>query len=233
MVVSHKEKMNALGAVEESEYQPRAFVVAGVTSGAGKTSLAEAVIRILSRRYPTAAAKITVTHGERGCPHGGKGCNVCSALGGDYQIITSQSIIQQPGTDTARLAEAGACPVIWAITRELFIADAWREMKSLVKGVRCMVIESNSLALTIRPAITLMVVDPTVSRRLWKPSAAHLIASADLLVFNDRGPESKRRVLLEEIKALRGSIHGLLFVTHPHDIEHRLDFVTRLAEACV
>lgn len=215
------------------EDEIRAFVVAGVTSGAGKTSLAEALTRILSKRYATAAAKITVTHGERGCPHGGKGCNVCSSLGGDYQLITRASIIKHPGTDTARLAEAGAYPVIWAITREMFIASAWREMKSLVKDVSCMVIESNSLALTINPALTLMVVDPTVSRRLWKPSAELLIASADLLVFNDRGPENKRQALLEEIEALRGSTRDLLHVAHPHDIERHLDFVTRLEEACV
>jgi Ni2+-binding GTPase involved in maturation of urease and hydrogenase len=233
MVVSRKEKMNVSWHLEASEDQPHAFVVAGVTSGAGKTSLAEALTRILSKRYATAAAKITVTHGELGCPHGGKGCNVCSSLGGDYQLITRASIIKQPSTDTARLAEAGAYPVIWAITREMFIASAWRDMKSLVKDAKCMVIESNSLALTIRPALTLMVVDPTVSRRLWKPSAERLITSADLLVFNDHGPKNKRQALLEEIETLRGSTHGLLFVAHPHDIERHSDFVTRLEEACV
>ena len=232
MVVSQKEKMKAFGTLAEREEKLCIIVVAGVTSGAGKTSLAEAITCILSKRYPTGAAKITVTHGERGCPHGGKGCNVCGSLGGDFQLITRPAIISQPGTDTARMLAAGACPVLWAITRERFVIDAWREMKSLMSDVRCAVIESNTLALNISPALTLMVVDPTVSRRLWKPSAERLITTADLLVFNDRGPQGKRQALLEEIETLRGSTDGVLFVAHPHEIEKHSAFITRLEEAC-
>lgn len=232
MVVSNKEKMAGYEVMEEQEGEIRTIVVAGVTSGAGKTSVAEVVLRLLSSRCPTAAAKITVTHGERGCPHGGKGCDVCGSLGGNFQVITKESVIKQPGTDTARLSEAGAQRVLWAITREMFVADAWREMKSLMRGARLAVIESNTLALTIRPELTLMVVDPTVSRRLWKPSAESLIASADLLIFNDRGSSEKRRALLEEVERLRGTTEDLLFVTHPHEINHHQPLVTRLEEAC-
>lgn len=227
-----RDLIKTLASREPCEKRLSVFIVAGVTSGAGKTSLAEALASILSGRYPTAAAKITVTHGERGCPHGGKGCDVCGSLGGQYQLITNPSIISQPGTDTARLKDSGAKPVIWAITRDTFIAAAWREMESLMKEERCAVIESNTLALTIKPALTLMLVDATVSRRLWKPSAEHLIASADILVFNERGPEHKRRALLEEVKALRGHTEGLLFVSHPHETKHHSAFIARLEEAC-
>src|SRR4051812_48142542 len=100
-----------------NEIELRTIVVAGIASGAGKTSVAEAVTGLLAGLCPTAAAKITVTHGERGCPHGGKGCNVCSSLGGNFQIIERASVIEQPGTDTARLLKAGGRPVVWAITR--------------------------------------------------------------------------------------------------------------------
>jgi hypothetical protein len=232
MVVSNKEKINASTSEAECGGSVSVIVVAGVTSGAGKTSLAEATTRILSRRCETAAAKVTVTHGERGCPHGGKGCNVCGSLGGQYQVITRSSIITQPGTDTARLSEAGAFKVLWTITREEFIKDAWREMLSLIGDAKCIVVESNTLALVIKPALTLMVVDPTMSRRLWKPSAEGLIASADFLIFNERGTERKRQELLEEIERLRGSINGLLFVAHPREIENHLPFLDRLMEAC-
>jgi molybdopterin-guanine dinucleotide biosynthesis protein len=232
MVVSNKEKMRGMAREAVSDEKVSVIVVAGVTSGAGKTSLAEAVTRILSSRYPTAAAKITVTHGELGCPHGGKGCNVCSSLGGQYQVITRSSIIEQPGTDTARLSAAGAASVLWTITREEFIFDAWSEMSSSIRGAKCIVVESNTLALTIEPALTLMVVDPSRSRRLWKPSAEHLIASADFLIFNSRGPEHLRQSLLEEIELLRGTTDGLLFVAHPHEIENHRAFVRSLREAC-
>lgn len=230
MVVSNKEKLITLSATEEHEGKIRAVVVTGVTSGAGKTSLAETVVSILSSQQPTAAAKITVTHGERGCPHGGKGCNVCSSLGGNYQVITRESIIRQPGTDTARLAEAGARPVLWTITQEGFIADAWREMKTCMGDVRSAVVESNTLAWTIRPQLTLMIVDPTVSRRLWKPSAEALIASADFLIFNDRGTDEKRQALLKEVERLRGTTKDLLFVPHPHEIKQHTAFIMRLEE---
>lgn len=232
MVVSHQEKMNSTALEACSDESLPVIIVAGVTSGAGKTSLAEGLTRILSAVYPTAAAKITVTHGARGCPHGGKGCDVCGSLGGKFQVITRDSIIRQPGTDTARLSEAGAFRVLWAITREEFISEAWREMKSQVGGARALVVESNTLALVIKPALTLMVVDPTVSRRLWKPSAEGLIASADFLIFNDRGPEPKRRALLEEIARLRPSTDTTLFVQHPHELENQEPFIKLLMEAC-
>lgn len=232
MVVSDREKMIAGGPESNPSNEPAVIVVAGVTSGAGKTSLAEGVVRILSKDFPTAAAKITVTHGERGCPHGGKGCDVCGSLGGNFQIITRESIIKQSGTDTARLSEAGAYRVLWAITREEFVPDAWLEMKALVSELRCLVVESNTLALTIEPALTLMVADPTVSRRLWKPSAERLITTADFLIFNDRGPEQKRQALLDEIGRLRGNVSDLLFVSHPHRIGNHETLIERLVRLC-
>lgn len=194
------------------------IIVAGVSSGAGKTSVAETLTGLLARERRTAAAKITVTHGERGCPHGGKGCNVCSSLGGDYQLITRDAIINQQGTDTARLSAAGGNPVVWAITRDVTIKEAWRAMKGMLSVADCAVIESNTLTEVIRPALTLFIADPTASRRLWKPSAVRLIATADLLIFNDRGtPEQKAR-LKDEIAELRQNNAGLINVSHPREI---------------
>lgn len=230
MVVSNKEKMNPPGQVITSEENLAVIVVAGVTSGAGKTSLAEAVTGILNSICPTAAAKITVTHGDRGCPHGGKGCDVCGTLGGDFQVITRSSILEQTGTDTARLLEAGASRVLWAITREEFIGDAWRAMLgALTPDTRAIVVESNTLALYIKPMLTLMVADPTVSRKLWKRSAERLIASADILIFNDRGEQQqKRQALLEEVGRLRASTAKVLFVQHPHAIAQDSAFIEEL-----
>lgn len=185
--------------------KPRCVVVSGVASGAGKTSLAVAVIEYLRHRLTTAAVKITVTHGERGCPHGGKSCNVCSSLGGDYQIVSRRDVIEQPNTDTARFVSAGAAPVLWGITREVTIAEMWSGLEPMLGTVDCVVVESNTLALTIEPALNLMIVDPSVSRKLWKPSAERLISSADLVVINERGSDEQREVALTEVKQLRGN----------------------------
>ena len=210
----------------------RAVVVAGISSGAGKTSVAEIVTALLAKQRRTAAVKITVTHGERGCPHGGKGCNVCSSLGGDFQIIDRENIISQPGTDTARLLAAGGNPVLWAITRDVAITDAWLQMQRLLAGAQCAVIESNTLALHIKPTLTLMIVDPSISRKIWKPSAEHLIATADCLIFNERGTAEKRKSLLEEIARLRQNSRGLIYVSHPHEITSNPELNEKLQAIC-
>jgi hypothetical protein len=216
-----------------NEGELRTVVVAGIASGAGKTSVAETVTGLLAGLCPTAAAKITVTHGERGCPHGGKGCNVCSSLGGDFQLIERASIIAQPGTDTARLLSAGGNPVVWAITRDVAIGAAWQELRKLMKSAACAVIESNTLAEHIQPTLTLMIVDPTISRRIWKPSAERLIANADCLIFNERGTTEQRETLLEEITRLRGHTHDLIRVSHPHELAARDAFRESLQALCL
>lgn len=220
-----------LKAQDAHQAKPRTFIVAGVSSGAGKTSVAEVVTALLAKERRTAAAKITVTHGERGCPHGGKGCNVCTSLGGDFQIVTREAIIAQPGTDTARLLAAGGSPVIWAITRDVAIEEAWQAMSMLMSRAECVVIESNTLAEHIKPALTLMIVDPTVSRKIWKPSAEHLIATADLLIFNDRGTAEKRAALLLEIERLRGTSSDIIYVSHPRELAACELFVKSLSNA--
>jgi hypothetical protein len=233
MVVYEAEnKGPQIPSVEPHEHL-RTILVAGVSSGAGKTCVAESMTRALAGRCPTAAAKITVTHGERGCPHGGKGCNVCGSLGGDFQVITRENIILQQGTDTARLADAGAIPVVWAITKEAAIKEAWREMSRLMSKATCAVIESNTLAQIIKPTLTLMVVDPSVNRRIWKPSAEHLIATADYIIFNDRGPQEKRAERLAEVERLRGSTLDLIFVSHPHQAAQHPALIASLTECCL
>ena len=217
----------------ESAERLHTIVVAGVSSGAGKTCLAESMARALAARCRTAAAKITVTHGERGCPHGGKSCNVCGSLGGEFQIITRENIISQQGTDTARLAAAGAVPVVWAITKETAIKDAWREMSGLMSEATCAVIESNTLAQIIKPTLTLMVVDPSMSRKIWKPSAEQLIAAADYVIFNNRGPRERRLELLTEVESLRGSNRDLIFVSHPHQAADHPALIASLTESCL
>jgi molybdopterin-guanine dinucleotide biosynthesis protein len=202
-----------LNSISDSS-APCTIVVSGVASGAGKTSLAVAVIAHLQNRGSTAGVKITVTHGDRGCPHGGKSCNVCSSLGGDFQVISRRDVIEQSGTDTARFVEAGASPVIWGITRDTTIVEMWEQISPSLSPIQYVVVESNTLALAIKPALNLMIVDPTVSRRLWKPSALVLIAAADLVVFNERGSEVQREAVMTELREI-GTQNDALSVAHP------------------
>ena len=212
--------------------EPRIVVVAGSSSGAGKTAVAETVTGMLAQLCRTAAVKITVTHGERGCPHGGKGCQVCSSLGGDFQIVVTDSIISQPGTDTARLQASGGSPVVWAITRDTALGPAWRETTERIKNVDCIVVESNSLAVHLDTTLTLMVVDASISQKIWKPSAGQLISTADYIVFNNRGTQEKRELLLREIESLRGDLGDVLHVNHPHELVKNRRLIQSLKSIC-
>lgn len=217
-------------AFAQRAFVPRSVIVAGTASKAGKTSVAAACVRLLSVGTRTVgAAKITVTHGERGCPHGGKGCNVCSTLGGDFQITSKPSIIEQPGTDTAILHHAGANPVLWTITRVEHIHAAWRRMHESLSAAEFIVVESNTLALAIKPALCLMVVDPTVRRRLWKPSAETLIANADVVIYNRRGTTEERNRLDEELSRLRPD-GAIIYVEHPDNLITNERFASRMME---
>lgn len=207
--------LDTLNETAQREFVPRCVIVAGTASKAGKTSVAAACVRILSTKAKSVgAAKITVTHGERGCPHGGKGCNVCSTLGGDFQITSKPSIIEQAGTDTAQLHAAGASPVLWTITGFEHVAAAWQQMYKSLRVADSIVVESNTLALTIKPALCLMVIDPTVRRRLWKPSAETLIRCADFVIYNRRGTNEEQNRLNEELQRLRPE-REIIYVEHP------------------
>lgn len=206
------------------------IVVAGVSSGSGKTSLAEAVIGYLSRKKSVTACKITVIHSDRGCPHGSSSCNTCTSFIGDYQIISKQSIINQKGTDTNRFVEAGGNTVLWTITRDRVFEESWNLMKKSFKENSVVVIESNTLALALikKPAVTLMVVDPTVSRKIWKNSAEMLIKEADIVIFNRRGRAEQIAKTNCEVLRIRGRLDDVIYLTHPHRIVFDNVFMERL-----
>jgi molybdopterin-guanine dinucleotide biosynthesis protein len=82
--------------------------IAGAMSGVGKTTLAE---KLLSRLHNWAAIKVTACVGgaRHRCPRGkSTECGVCRSLKENYVIETGSEIIEEAGTDTARLKTAGA-----------------------------------------------------------------------------------------------------------------------------
>lgn len=204
------------------------IVVAGVASGSGKTTASETIIGYLSKTKSVAAGKITVIHGDTGCPHGSRSCNTCSSFVGDFQIITKPSIINQEGTDTNRFVKAGGSPVLWTITKENVFENSWNLMKKSFGESSYVVVESNTLALVERPVITLMIVDPTVSRKIWKHSAEKLITVADVLIFNKRGSSEQIIKTMHEIKRLRVDIDDVIYLSHPKELVKDKGFLEML-----
>jgi hypothetical protein len=199
----------------------KTIIVSGASSAAGKTTLAEAVIQALSGgRW--GGIKITVTHDiVHGCPRGGSGCGVCASVPSGYRIITEPEIITQPRTDTGRFVEAGADPVLWAITTPPFVRQAWDDLTRRLVNADGAVIESNSLAVCLRPDLNFLTINPRVPRSRWKASAPTLIESSDFVIISlhDAQPERAHDVI-EEIRAKRNG-RGVIITDA---VEHALDF---------
>lgn len=189
----------------------RIIIISGASSAAGKTALVTALIGRLREPAP-AAVKITVTHDQvKGCPRGGNGCGVCASVTSGYRVVTAPEVISQPGTDTGRFMEAGARPVFWIIAQPNHLAQAWDEVEDRLGTGRCIVVESNSLAL-LRPAgLTFFTVNPRVARTRWKDSAAVLGARSDILIVSQQaGADVRAEALFAEFRMLRGHLPTFL-----------------------
>lgn len=167
--------------------------VAGACSRAGKTALAAGLVRALGKG--TVAVKFTTTDDvfER-CPRGTP-CVVCD-IDVPFRIVQEPAILEQPGTDTARLAEAGAARVVWAIARKGAVRAAWDAVQArLAPGPlgpeQFIVMEGSSIVSIAQPDVLAYVAHPFLSRERWKEGWPALVAAADLVVVNRPAAETR------------------------------------------
>lgn len=108
-------------------------VVAGSSSRAGKTALAETLLRGLGGG--AAAVKFTTTDDvfER-CPRGTT-CIVCD-IDVPFKVVRDDATLREAGTDTARLRAATRGPVIWTIARRSAATLAFQATKRLLDQAR-------------------------------------------------------------------------------------------------
>jgi molybdopterin-guanine dinucleotide biosynthesis protein A len=148
----------------------------------GKTVLACALIRHLSRQLPVVGLKVTTIHGTGDvCPRGGEGCGVCSSLEGDYCV----TLEKDTGTekDTEKMVRAGAEKVYWLRVRAGKMDAAVGAIKDLIPPGTPVVAESNSLRLVVEPGLFL-IMNPMGSTTI-KPSAKRVLEFADRVVEGD------------------------------------------------
>ncbi len=177
--------------------------VAGATSRAGKTALAATLLQGLPRAAATAIKFTTADDVFERCPRGTP-CVVCD-IEVPYRIVTEPSVLRVPGTDTDRLAAAGARRVVWAISRKGAIQDAWRSVLALLEpGLAVM--EGSTIAFLARPDLTFFVVHPFLDPGRWKETSARLIGEADAVVVNrpTGEPRPPSPAVLAAIRAQRG-----------------------------
>lgn len=178
--------------------------MAGACSRSGKTALAATLLRALPAGK-AAAVKFTTTEDvfER-CPRGTP-CVVCD-IDVPYRLIESPDVLRQPGTDTDRLAEAGAARVIWAIAKRKAAAQAWRAVEERLGPAPLVVMEGSSVVELARPATLFFVVHPFLSTERWKPQSGPLLRQADIAVVNLAASELRRpaAAVLEAARRMRG-----------------------------
>jgi hypothetical protein len=177
--------------------------VSGACSRSGKTALAVTLLRELGPGG-AAAVKFTTTDDvfER-CPRGTT-CVVCD-IEVPFRLVEEPDVLRQPGTDTFRLTEAGAAPVVWAIARASAVGPAWSAVRQRLAAEPLIVMEGSTIVHTARPDLMLYVVHPFLSPERWKDGAAALIAAADAVIVNRPAAEERppAAAVLDALRRLR------------------------------
>lgn len=160
----------------------RIITISGANKDIGKSSLAA---YLAARCRECGGIKVTV-HEER--PAG-------------EAVVEETEASASPGTDTARMAEAGACPVFWVRTTAEALAGDFEQAMSRM-GSAVVIVEGNSILRHIDPDYAVFIMGPTFAD--FKPSAFGAIAKAHTVVVNgDRKlPGSELLELEREIKKL-------------------------------
>jgi hypothetical protein len=183
-------------------------VVAGSSSRAGKTALAETVLRALGGH--AAAVKFTTTDDvfDR-CPRGTT-CIVCD-IDVPFKIVRDDATLFETGTDTARLKAATGGVVLWTIARKSVAALAWEATRLLLDGgeSRDLVVEGSTVASLCSPDFTFFVVHPFLSPERWKDGTRELISRANCVVINRQTTETR-----EPGPEVLAAIHE----AHPYDL---------------
>ena len=156
--------------------------ISGACSRSGKTAAAVSLLRAAGAGR-AAAVKFTTTEDvfER-CPRG-TSCVVCD-IDVPFRLIEDPAVLREAGTDTARLLEAGASRVVWAIARPSALRPAWAAVRARLEGAALVVMEGSTIVELARPDRHVFVAHPWLSPARWKPTAAACIAAADLVVVN-------------------------------------------------
>ena len=177
--------------------------VAGACSRAGKTAAAVSLIHALPG---CTAVKFTVTEDVFArCPRGAP-CVVCD-IDVPFRIVVEPAVLDEPGTDTARFAAAGARRVVWAITRRSVAPLAWAAVRRRLHEAEAVVLEGSTVVEIARPARLVFVAHPFLATGRWKETTPALVARADVVLVNRPAGETRPPAaeVLHELQRHRGT----------------------------
>jgi molybdopterin-guanine dinucleotide biosynthesis protein len=156
--------------------------ISGACSRSGKTAAAVSLLRALSGGRAVAVKFTTTEDVFERCPRGTT-CVVCD-IDVPFRIVDDPAVLDEAGTDTARLRDAGAARVVWVIARESAVAPAWAAVQPRLGGADVIVMEGSTITAVARPDRQVFVAHPWLSPERWKPTSAACIAQADVVVVN-------------------------------------------------
>jgi len=189
--------------------------ISGACSRSGKTAAAVSLLRALPPGR-AAAVKFTTTEDvfER-CPRGTP-CVVCD-IDVPFRIVDDPAVLDEPGTDTTRLREAGASRVVWAIARQSAVASAWAAVQTRLAGADVVILEGSTIVGVARPDLQVFVAHPWLSPERWKTTSASCVARADLVVVNRPGADAREPSpeVLDGLRRLGGPEPVIADVTRP------------------
>jgi hypothetical protein len=174
----------------------RIVSVSGACSRAGKTAVAESLLRALPPGC-AAAVKFTTTEDVfQRCPRGSV-CVVCD-IDVPFRIVRDPAVLREAGTDTDRLAAAGAREVVWVIARAAAAPVAWAAVARMLEAAPLAVLEGSTVVEQglARPSLRLFVAHRSMPPERWKSTSAALVAAADRVVVHTDGPAPAQRVLV-------------------------------------
>jgi len=151
------------------------------------------------------AVKFTTTEDIfKRCPRGAP-CVVCD-IDVPYRIVEDPAVLREPGTDTARLGEAGARRVVWAIARQGAARRAWKDVLDRIADAPYVVMEGSTVVDLAGPDLLLFVVHPFLSPARWKTGSEALLHRADVVVVNRSAAETREpsAEVMDAVNRFRG-----------------------------
>lgn len=131
----------------------KTIVISGSRSNIGKTFMAE---KMLGSLQNWSALKVTTVRGGSGCPRN-TDCGVCDGLEDDFNIVTDKNIINQKGTDTARLKRAGAKKVVWLKANSKGLRPGLKKALYQLRDSEGIIIEGTSVLKYIKPDMAIFL----------------------------------------------------------------------------
>jgi hypothetical protein len=106
-------------------------------------------------------------------------------------MVDDPATLDEPGTDTARLREAGARQVLWMIARQSATAEAWHAVARRLPPSSLVVLEGSTIVPFVAPVLRLFVVHPFLSPHRWKPTTPGLVKTSHAVIVNRPAAEPR------------------------------------------